>query len=210
MHNMRLEDALAFLLGGRTKVRILEVLLLHPQQSFHLRGLATAAGTDAGNTSRILRGLVDTGLVLGVPDSHSMRYSINDRSPLTQPLRQLIVCAGSLLNDLREAASTLAEAEYVGVFGSVANGSDDMSSDVDVLVIGSLGAVAAQAAFKAVGRKHRRTVNAVAVSSEGLASHLVGGDAFWASIARGPRIDLRAMWPHDGASISAIACAPAP
>ena len=188
-----MSDALATLLGGQTKARILDVLVSHPGQSYHLRGLAQAAGTDSGNTSKLLRSLVKMGLVLAAPDSHSTRYSINDRSPLTGPLRQLIASAGALITDLRAAADGL-QAAYIGVFGSVASGTDDSNSDVDVLVVGNISGVAAQAAFKAVGRKHRRVVNTVALTRKELAKGLAEGGAFWSSVSRGKRIDLKGTW----------------
>ena len=188
-----MSDALALLLGGQTKARILDVLVSHPGESYHLRGLASAAGTDSGNTSKLLRSLVNMGLVHAAPDSHSTRYSINDRSPLAGPLRQLIASAGALMTDLRAAAERL-RAAYVGVFGSVASGTDDSNSDVDVLVVGNISGVTAQAAFKAVGRKHRRAINTVAVTREALAKGLVEGGAFWSSVNRGKRIDLKGTW----------------
>ena len=186
-------DTLATLFGGRTKARILEVLVSRPGQSYHLRGLAQAAGTDSGNTSKLLRSLVKLGLVLAAPDSHSTRYSINDRSPMARPLRELIAGAGSLMADLRAVADGL-QATYIGIFGSVAAGTDDMDSDVDVLVIGDISGVTAQAAFKAVGRKHRRSVNAVAVTPTALTAHLSDGGAFWTSLANGKRIDIKGSW----------------
>jgi predicted nucleotidyltransferase len=188
-----MSDALATILGGQTKARILDVLVSHPGESYHLRGLANAAGTDSGNTSKLLRSLVKMGLVLATRDSHSTRYSINHRSPLAAPLRQLIACAGSLMMDLRAVAEGI-QAAYIGVFGSVASGTDDSDSDVDVLVVGDISGVTAQAAFKAVGRKHRRTVNAVAVTQTELAKRLSEGGAFWTSVAQGKRIDLKGTW----------------
>lgn len=188
-----MSDALATILGGQTKARILDVLVSHPGESYHLRGLANAAGTDSGNTSKLLRSLVKMGLVLATRDSHSTRYSINHRSPLTAPLRQLIACAGSLMVDLRAVAEGI-QAAYIGVFGSVASGTDDSDSDVDVLVVGDISGVTAQAAFKAVGRKHRRSVNAVAVTQTELAKRLGEGGAFWTSVAQGKRIDLKGTW----------------
>jgi hypothetical protein len=188
-----MSDVLAFLLGGQTKARILDVLVSHPGESYHLRGLANAAGTDSGNTSKLLRSLVKMGLVLAAPDSHSTRYSINDRSPLAGPLRQLIASAGALMTDLRAAADRL-RSEYVGVFGSVASGTDDSNSDVDILVVGNLSGVTAQAAYKAVGRKHRRTISTVTVTREELAKGLAEGGAFWSSVSRGKRIDLKGTW----------------
>src|SRR5438105_6863007 len=125
-------DSLVTIFGGKTKARILDVLLSHPSESYHLRGLAQAAGTDSGNTSKLLKLLVDGGLVLAAPDRHSMRYAINTRSPLVAPLRQLVACAGALMADLRAVAEGV-DAVYIGVFGSVAAGTDDPLSDIDIL-----------------------------------------------------------------------------
>jgi len=87
-------DPLVTLFGGKTKARILSVLLSNPAESYHLRGLAQAAGTDSGNTSKLLKILVEGGLVLARPDRQSTRYSISTSSPLTAPLKQLFTCAG--------------------------------------------------------------------------------------------------------------------
>ena len=188
-----MNDPLATLFGGKTKARILSVLLSNPSQSYHLRGLAQAAGTDSGNTSKLLKLLVNDGLVVAASDTHSTRYSINAESPLVGPLRQLVVCAGSLMLDLRSAANGIA-AKYICVFGSVAAGTDDAKSDLDVLIVADLTAVAAQLAFKAVGRKHRKTINVVAVTPSKFARHLAEGSAFWVSLASGRRIDLKGTW----------------
>jgi predicted nucleotidyltransferase len=189
----QMTDPLITIFGGKTKARILETLLTHPSESFHLRGLAQAAGTDSGNTSKLLKLLVESGLVLAAPDRHSTRYSINSGSPLAVPLRQLVACAGSLIVDLRDVANGLT-ATYIGVYGSVAAGTDDGDSDVDVLVVGKLSVVAAQTAFKSVGRKHSKAINVVAVTPNELTKKLSEGGAFWASVAAGRRIDLKGAW----------------
>jgi uncharacterized protein len=186
-------DPLATLFGGKTKARILDVLLSNPEQSYHLRGLAQTAGTDSGNTSKLLTSLVETGLVLAVPDLQTTRYTINSASTLFAPLRQLVACAGALMVDLRAAAQSI-NAAYVGVYGSVAAGTEDAQSDIDVLVVGRLSAVTAQAHFKAVGRQHHKTINVVVVTAAELARKLREGGAFWASIVNGKRIDLKGAW----------------
>jgi predicted nucleotidyltransferase len=186
-------DPLVILFGGKTKARILTELLSHPEQSYHLRGLAKAAETDSGNTSKLLKPLVDAGIVLAAPDVHSTRYMINTRSPLVPALRQLVANASSLLADLRAVAHGL-DAAYIGVYGSVAAGTDDTLSDVDVLVVGELSSVVAQTAFKAAGRKHRKTVNVLAVTPADFARNITDGAALWKSISDGARIDLKGTW----------------
>lgn len=188
-----MNDPLTTLFGGKTKARILSVLLSNPGENYHLRGLAKAAGTDSGNTSKLLRLLVDDGLVIAAPDRHSTRYAINTRSPLVAPLRELVALASALMVDLQAVASSI-DAAYVGVFGSFAAGTADSSSDIDVLVVGTVSAVAAQTAFKAAARKHRKTINVVAVSAPEFARHLAEESAFWSSIATNKRIDLKGAW----------------
>ena len=196
-------DPLALLFGSVTKARVLDTLLSRAGESFHLRGLAQAAGTDPGNTSKLLKTLVDSGIVLALPEQPSTRYSINLRSPLVPALRQLVACAGALVSDLRGVASGL-DAEYVGIYGSMATGTDVADSDVDVLLVGEMGAVAAQAAFKALGRKHHKVINVVAVRAAQLPDRLQSGAAFWVSVATNPRIDLKGDW-HDVAQREATA-----
>jgi len=198
-----MSDVLTALFGSKTKARILEVLLSNPDQAYHLRGLAQAAGTDSGNTSKLLRVLVEGGVVRALPESPSTRYSINLDSPLTEPLRSLFARAGSLMEDLRTRAQTLAAA-YIAVFGSQAAGTADALSDVDVLVVGELSSVSAQAAFKSVGRQHHKSINVVVVSPPELALQLSAGSAFWASVATGPRVDLKGAW-SDVAKREAVA-----
>jgi len=104
-----------------------------------------------------------------------------------------VACAGLLMADLRTVADGI-HAAYIGVYGSVAAGTDDANSDIDVLIVGDLGLIAAQTAFKPIGRKHRKTVNVVAVTASELAQRLRDGGAFWTSIADGKKIDLKGAW----------------
>jgi predicted nucleotidyltransferase len=198
-----MSDPLVLIFGGKTKARILTVLLSHPNESYHLRGLAQAAGTDSGNTSKLLKSLVDGGLVLAALDRQSMRYSINLQSPLVPALRQLVACTSALRVDLRAVADRI-DAAYVGVYGSVAAGTDAPDSDVDVLIVGDLSVVAAQTAFKSVGRKHRKAINVVVVPAFELPRKLRDGGAFWTSIDEGPKIDLKGAW-SDVANSKAVA-----
>ena len=77
------------------------------------------------------------------------------RQPLVPPLRQLVAGAGALTVDLRAVADGI-DAVYIGVYALVAAETDVADSDIDVLVVGDLSVVAAQTAFKAIGRKQGR------------------------------------------------------
>ena len=60
----------------------------------------------------------------------------------------------------------------MAIYGSVARGEDLPQSDVDVLVIGPVSSIMAQAAFKPVARTYDRKINANAITEKDLVSQL--------------------------------------
>ena len=185
-----MSDSLSVLFGSEARAKLLRTLLSQPTRTYHLRGLAAAAGVDSGNASKALKGLANTHLVRLIPDARGTLYQAEDKSPLFKPLRELFLVSGELLNDLKVVASKLA-ADQVMVFGSVAKGTDGPDSDVDVLVIGKLSSVEAQAAFNRLGRKHHRPVNVMVVDQRTMAKQVAAGSAFWRDILDGKIIMLK-------------------
>jgi predicted nucleotidyltransferase len=183
-------SALTALLGGETKARILRVLLADPQASFHLRGLANAAGVDSGNAHKTLKMLASADLVRVDPDSRGSVYRLESASPLAAPLRALFFAAGELLDDLRAVAREL-DAECVLVYGSAAQGQDGPGSDVDVLVIGGASAIEAQAAFAPVSRKHGRRIEVLTIERRQIERELSEHSEFWRGLFAGRTITLK-------------------
>jgi DNA-binding transcriptional ArsR family regulator len=183
-------SALAALFGSETKARILSALVADAGHAYHLSGLAAAAGVDPSNAQKTLRSLLDTGLVVRDDDSRGSRYRANPDSPLVPTLRELFLKSSELVSDLEKVASAL-PAEQVHIFGSVAKGTDKPGSDVDILVIGDISAIDAQAAFKPVGRKHRRKVDVFVLDRSDLARTAKERSPFLAGIVGGKYITLK-------------------
>lgn len=185
-----MDATLAYLFGSQAKARLLGVLFSHPHEAYHLRGLAAIAGVESGNAVKMLRALVAAHLVRQVPDPRGTRYQADDRSPFFAALRQLFLAADALLQDLREVARNL-QAEEVHVFGSMARGTAGPGSDVDILVVGDLSTIEAQAAFKPVARKHKREVSVLVMDRDTLRKQAAEGSPFWRDVLAHPVITLR-------------------
>lgn len=192
-----MDATLAYLFGSQAKARLLSVLLSNPHGAYHLRGLAAAAGVESGNAVKMLRALVAAQLVKQLPDARGARYQADERSPLFAALRQLFLAADALLQDLRAVADNL-QAEEVHVFGSMARGTAAPDSDVDILVVGDLSTIEAQAAFKPVARKHKREVSVLVVDRDTLRKQAAEGTPFWRDVLAHPVITLRGI-PLDAA-----------
>ena len=68
--------------GGAGRFRVMRALFKPPAGEFHVRGLAASAGTDPSNTSKLLAGLVDTGLCERIKSNPYPKYRANPRNPL--------------------------------------------------------------------------------------------------------------------------------
>ena len=92
---------------------------------------------------------------------------------------------------LREALSPLGKAVRIAfVFGSVAQGKERSTSDVDVMVVGSAKFERVVGALAPAGERLRRDINPVVMAPEEFRAKLKARDRFVSRIMREPKIVL--------------------
>lgn len=134
------DNALMDVLFPGARQRVLAVLLLQPDQSFHLRELARLALSHAGTLGRELEKLSEVGLVLRSEMGNQVRFQANRACPLFGELASMFRKTHGAAGLLRNALSPLGgKVQLALVFGSLAKGAQSAASDVDLLVIGSVG-----------------------------------------------------------------------
>jgi predicted nucleotidyltransferase len=115
---------------------VLGLLLGRPDERFHLRQVARLAGTGLGPTQRELAALTGAGLVTREESGRQVYFQAERRSPLFPELQSLIQKTSGAVAVLREALRELGSQIRVGViFGSVASGTMNRESDVDLLLL---------------------------------------------------------------------------
>ena len=136
---MKTPAALADLLFlNQTRRKVLAWLLMHPDQSIHLRELARQTQAAAGTLKTEVDALCRVGLL------HSQRIGnqvqVNRQHPVFAELQALVRKTIGLADALQHAlAPLLPRMQLAFVFGSMASGNTHVGSDVDVLVVSSVG-----------------------------------------------------------------------
>jgi predicted nucleotidyltransferase len=94
------------------------------------------AGTGSGAAQRELAKLEESGLVVVRRIGNQKHYQANAASPLFSELRSIVLKTVGLAEPLRDALKPFSSAIRAAfVYGSVAKGTDQSGSDIDVMII---------------------------------------------------------------------------
>lgn len=178
-------------LFGAYRRRILALLLSRANESFHVRELGRLTGVPAGSLHRELKLLSDAGLLQRAVVGNQVRYQLDRACPIQQELAGIFRKTAGLADVLREALAPLAgQIQLAFVFGSVAQGKERATSDVDVLVVGAVSFAAVVSALNAAGERLQREVNPVVMTAAAFAAKLAYKDRFVTRVACEPKIIL--------------------
>jgi predicted nucleotidyltransferase len=130
---------LASILFKDYRRRVLGLLLLHPDQSYHVREIARLTGTVAGTLHKELAQLESVGILEKKKTGNQLFYNANQRCPIYQELVGILKKTSGIVDVLSQALAPLADKIKIAfVFGSIAKGKETSASDVDVIVVGQL------------------------------------------------------------------------
>ena len=132
--------SLASLLFTDYRRRVLGLLLLHPEQTYHLRELARTTGTTAGTLARELAKLTEAGVLTCQRIGNQAHYAANRECPIFEELASILRKTSGLADVIAEGLAPLAgRIESAFIFGSMASGTARAGSDIDLILIGDIG-----------------------------------------------------------------------
>lgn len=179
------------LLFGSYRRRILGLLLLHPEQSFYVREITRLTGVSSGSLHRELTSLTAAGLLTRSASGNQVRYQADRTCPLFDELAGIFRKTAGLADVLREALEPLGRRIRAAfVFGSVAQGTERATSDVDVMVLGSVRFEQVVEALMPVRERLQRDINPVVMTLEEFRSKVKARDRFASRVAREPKLSI--------------------
>lgn len=160
------------------RAEALRLLFGADARELHLRELSRLSGLGLGPWQRELAKLERLDLVHSRKDGNRRTFHANKEHPLFSELVSLVAKTSGLRGILADALKGLEGIRVAFVFGSLAAGSGKASSDVDLMVIGTIGlreiAPRLRPAMDSMGRE----INPVVMSPASFSSKLRNGDAF--------------------------------
>lgn len=180
-------NTLAELLSSRVKAEIFRLLFVTHGKEIHVRELARRSGLADATVRQELRRLSRLEIVGVRPSGNRTYFHANVDHPLYPDIRSLVLKTSGLVEVLR-AALTDPRMKIVFVFGSIAAGTETASSDVDLMVIGTIGMRDLVGFLGPATTALGREVNPHILTPEEFARRRAAGDHFVATILGSARL----------------------
>jgi DNA-binding transcriptional ArsR family regulator len=173
----------------KTRQGILAALLGRPEKPWYVSELAKRMGVPSSSLQRELRDLTDAGILKTHRQGRMAYYQANVDSPIFGDLRGLILKTAGLVDVLAVALKPLAaRLQLVFVYGSIASGTEQSNSDVDLMVVGKIApadlAMPLRRARETLGREINPTVYSPAEFEKKRAAQ----DTFLSGVLAKPRL----------------------
>ncbi len=154
----------------RVRRRVLALFLLNPDKRFYFREAVRLLGDTPATVQKELKLLAGAGILTMERIGVQVFYQANPQNPIYSELRSIVEKTFGVVDVFRDAL-TGGEGEHIElafIYGSVASGEDSGSSDIDLLVIGTMAYRDLVVLLKPVEERLQRPVNPTLYSSEEL------------------------------------------
>jgi uncharacterized protein len=173
-------------LFGQTRGSVLALLYGKPDRPYYMRQIARHADTSVGNVQRELETLTEIGLIERSTVGNMVFFQANRRHPVFLEMRALVAKTTGAFNTLRAALEPLASRiTFAFVYGSVARGEEDASSDIDVMVVGKVTIDEVLTRLKPAEETLSRSINPTVYSLREFKSKLQARNHFLSSVMSG-------------------------
>lgn len=179
-------------LFGESKVRrdVLIRFFARPGLERHVRELARETGWSPTIIGRELNNLESAGILRSERIGNVRRYSVDTNSPVANEIRSLVQKTIGIEARLRLALRGLPGVEEAFLYGSYARGEDRATSDLDLMVVGSVDEELLSERITDAEHDFGRDVNPTTYDRDELERLQQQGDLFVEGVLNGPRIQL--------------------
>ena len=176
--------------SSRVKAQILRLLFGLRRPELHLRELVRQSGLALGTVQQELVRLKRIELVTARKDGNRTYYQANSEHPIYRELVSLVLKTNGLIGVL-QAALNDDNILVAFVFGSIARGEIQAKSDVDLMVVGSIGLRRLTNLLSGVAEKIGREINPHILMPAEVKERTLRQDHFLTSVLEAPKLFVK-------------------
>ncbi len=184
-------DLLSQILSSKVRAGILRHLFGVNAVELHMREIERVVGCTIGPIQSELKKLFALQLVSARRNGNRLYYSANREHQLYPDIRSIVLKTSGMGDYLKEVFSCIEHVELAFIFGSIASAQDTVASDIDLMVIGTIGLrtlIAELSDFKSV---IGRDVNPHVFTKEEFSNRKIDGEHFISTVISSPKLFIK-------------------
>lgn len=178
------------LLGSKTRARLLSIFATNPREEFLASQLILRSGLSETSVRYELPRLVHLGLVRERKVGQEKLYRANDTHPLFPEIKQMVYKTAGLGEALRQAIGEISGVIAAFIYGSVAKGTENPQSDIDLFILGSPKRSPLSSALRRAEERIGREINLTSMTPAEWRERRAANETFTGELLRSPKIFL--------------------
>jgi predicted nucleotidyltransferase len=179
------------LLSSKTRVNLLTLFLTNPSNQYYPRQLESLLKITYTGIRRELQNLEKTGLLNIETEANRKYYSVNKNFPLFSELKSIILKTAGVGDKLKSLVENYKNIKIAFIYGSYAKNSENLSSDIDLFIIGEITLKDLQEALIQLEKELGREINCSIFPPEEFKQKIKVQNHFIKTILKEPKIFLK-------------------
>jgi predicted nucleotidyltransferase len=183
-----MSDLLTSFLSSRTRAAFLRLLFGLKTAPLHTRELARQAGVTARSVQKEASTLLKLGLLTVRKDGNRTYYDANRQHPIYKEIHDMVLKTSGLVDIINQALGNATGVSCAFIFGSIASGTENADSDIDLMVIGTVGLRKLSSLLSGVSEALGREINPHIMTQEEFGRRLKKNEHLISRILESPKI----------------------
>ena len=179
---------LSEILSSKIRAEIFRLLFGVKDHELHMREIERRAGYTIGTIQSELKKLLRLDLVKKQRDGNRLYYRANRNHPLYTDIHRLVLKTNGLVEVIQRALKPFPGISAAFVFGSIASHEEKAESDIDLMVIGSIGLRKLTALLADASTQIGREINPYVLNVNEFIKRKENRDHFITRVMEAPRI----------------------
>ena len=126
------------LFSSKTRAKILKLLLLNPDDSYYQRQISALVNHPIRGVQREMEKFYKLGLIEKETRGNRIYYKVNKKCSIFEELKKIMFKSEGIAHSLNHIFSKDKSIKIAFIYGSYAKGTESLTSDIDLFVIGSV------------------------------------------------------------------------
>lgn len=178
------------LFSSKTRVKLLALFVMSPTKTFYQRELERLLGVPIRSIQQEVKKLLSIGFLTSETSGNRVYFKVDRDFILFNELKKIILKTEAVGDVIKKDLTKLGQISFSFIFGSFATGKETPQSDIDLMIIGSVGAKLLSSTVQKISEKTGREVNPHLYSESEFLKKFQKSDNFIKQVGLGKKIYL--------------------